>query len=101
MAWSDAARAAALEVRRAHRNARGSKDNANIRKSIFKYKDGRVPKTGPRTMWDVMSSRQKIAADLRGLRAGRKSIVGLSGKRVAHVAVLSTRYRNLIRMLKK
>ena len=100
MAWSDAARAAALEARRAHGKAvdKGRLGNANVRKSLYHFPDGRVSKSGPRTMWDTYTSRQKIASELKSIRKGRKTVSGLSPARIAQVAAVSTRYRNNIAM---
>ena len=75
MAWSDAARAAAAEVRRLHTSARRSKS------------------TMSRPPTDKLA-RKSIAQDLRVLRSGGPST---QQQHTAEIAVASTRLRNLQR----
>ena len=95
MAWSEAARKAALEARRAHSKAKGKygKGSGTLgQRSWAKYA---TPK-----------ARQSLATAIRNMRAGRTSgsfnsysASGLNGKMA--MAVQSTRARNYLRLRKK
>lgn len=81
MAWSDAARAAAAEARRLHRQAVSGRS-----KSVYiEY------------MKNGLQNRRKLFAEyVREVRAGGH-ITGMSNKQVMQAAVKATRSRNLLR----
>lgn len=93
MAWTDAARAAAAEARRAHSKARSSSYlSANIRRSLRKIGDRQ--NTLSIYKWDKVGTRQRLAMELRAVRKGQPTRTGLKPKTLAAMAVQSTRYRN-------
>jgi len=79
MAWSDAARAAALEARRLH--------------SIAKM---RVGTTTSIVGTKIIGARKQIAKDIRAIRSGKSSFSGKSKLSVMEMARYSTNTRNAI-----
>lgn len=88
MAWSDAARAAAAEARRAHKTARGNTFGYSVDYTVGMSRYSSDPVI-----------RKQIAVRLRKLRmAGVKS---MSDHLAFNSAVESTRVRNILRMIAK
>jgi hypothetical protein len=86
MAWSDAARAAALEVRRAHSAAK------RLRPGNVKLADlSEIYHTG---RGGVPTDRLRLASALRKMRSG----ILPPSARTAGVATVSTRFRNAKRL---
>ena len=86
MAWSDAARAAALEARRMHAKMKGE------------FSRGKSPYSGIDSVMGARAfNRKALAADLKGFRKG-KSLGGAGIDVSMHrMSVASTAYRNVVR----